>query len=116
MKIYEILETIRTKPVLPGIGICGNFDEVWFESSESDTPESIRTWEHSVNAFDQALKLWPGHSGSELFPVPCPDHTDPAIAYRDHWRAGTMWDGSEYALNRIKLLDWLIAHFRELDK
>lgn len=115
MKIYEILEAILAKPLILRIGICGNFDEYWFESV-AETTESLFLWEQSVNALSNAITLWPKNTGSELFPVPCPNTENPAIAYRNHWKAETMWSGSEYACNRLELLVFLINHFRELDK
>ncbi|UOL48882.1 hypothetical protein [Pseudomonas phage Astolliot] len=116
MKIYEILEKIKVKPLISNIGICGNFDEYWFESGSSDTPVCIEAWEHAVNALDRAIKLWPDHSGFELFPVPDPDMPNPAIAYRNHWKSDTMWSGSDYACKRLELLVFLINHFRGLDQ
>lgn len=117
MKIYEILEKIKSNPLISNIGICGNFDEYWFESGTPDNPVSVTAWETAVNALDRAIKMWPDNSGSELFPVPDPAmQFNQAIAYRNHWKADTMWSGSEYALKRIELLEWLIAHFRELDQ
>lgn len=117
MKIWELLEKIKSNPLISNIGICGNFDEYWFESGTSDNPVCIEAWETAVNELDRAIKLWPDHSGSEFFPVPsCTAKYGPATAYRNHWKADTMWLGSDYACKRLELLVFLINHFKGLNQ
>lgn len=114
MKIYEILESLRIEQPHPAIGICANFDTVYDNVNGTDDPEQ---WLADSDVLANAMEQWPGFSGDSLFPVPDPDsNLTPDDVYFINSDSVTMWSGSDYALKRIELLEWLIAHFRELDK
>lgn len=114
MKIYEILESLRIEQPHPDRGICANFDTVYDNVNGTDDPEQ---WLADTDALDNAMDKWPEHSGISLFPVPDPDNNlTPDDVYCINSDSRTMWSGSVYAEKRIELLEWLIAHFRELDK
>ncbi|UOL48881.1 hypothetical protein [Pseudomonas phage Astolliot] len=110
MKIFEILESLRIEQPNPALGICANFDK-------SNGTDDIEQWLADDDLMSNAMEKWPGFSGNSLFPVPDPDRImTSGDVFQLHSESVTMWSGSEYALKRIELLEFLIAHFRELDK
>ena len=75
----------------PAIGICHNL---------SLSPASCA-------ALDDLITRWPAGTGEAAFPVPHPSKA-PGLAYV-YSPAYEMWNPeSEYARNRLALLDWLI--------
>lgn len=112
MKIYEILESLRIEQPHPELGICANFDTAY---DKSNGVVDVEQWLADDDLLSNAMDKWPGFSGDSLFPVPDPDSImTPDDVYSMHSESVTMWSGSEYALKRIELLEWLIAHFRKL--
>lgn len=114
MKIYEILEKLKTERPHPLLGICANFDTAYELANSTYLPEQ---WLADSDLVSDAMEQWPGYSGESLFPVPDPSGKfGPCEAYSIHSGADTMWSSSEYAHLRIHLLVFLINHFRELDQ
>lgn len=102
MKIYQVLEGLRTTRRYDYMGICTN---AWSVAIK-----------HGIRGIDlrlqTAMEQWPEHSGDEAFPIADPTKQySPSKAYSHY----VTWGKSAYAKKRFELLEWLIAHFKEQD-
>lgn len=103
-KVWEVLEDIERKPLLPQSGICLNF--------KMHCKSDWKLEKAFIVGSEKAYAEWEFFTGDKSFPVPHPS-MQPATAYMTctrHFDRRTT-----YGKARILLLDYLIKWFKDRD-
>lgn len=106
--VTEILVQLKYSEVKPKTGICSYVeDRLMIITSDPEWSQVYRWWINRSRGF---FWSWPEFSGSDVFPVPGPAGYDPTAAYEffDKWYG-------EYGESRMRLLDFIISKFQELN-